>query len=126
MSQPNAVLDQTERSLDMTSAIVEQITETQWTEHTPCVGWDVREVLEQAVGGMRIFTTELTGPDPRADHEADWLGTGPKGQFAHAAAADRAAWRRPDAPSKTVTISLGAVPGPMAAVIESTEVRCTA
>lgn len=122
MSEPYDVIDQIERSLDMTSAIVEQITETQWTEPTPCADWDVREVLNHTVGGMRIFTAELTGREAGADHEADWLGTDPKGQYLDASAADLAAWRQPDALSTTVRISLGALPGPMAAVIHLTEV----
>jgi uncharacterized protein (TIGR03086 family) len=122
MNEPYDVIDRIERSLDMTRAIVSQITETQWTEPTPCADWDVREVLNHMVGGMRIFTAELTGNDAGADHEADWLGADPVGQFLDAAAADRSAWRQPGALSTTVQISLGALPGPMAAVIHLTEV----
>ncbi len=122
MNQPNPVLEQIARSLEMTSAIVEQITESQWSEPTPCAGWDVREVLNHLVGGMRIFTAELTGNDAGADHEADWLGADPLAQFVDAAAADRAAWDRPDALTGAVTISLGVLPGPMAAVVHLTEV----
>jgi uncharacterized protein (TIGR03086 family) len=122
VQQPNPVVGQIERALDMTGRVVAEIDDVQWTAPTPCADWDVRDVLNHTVGGMRIFTAELTGQEPGADHEADWLGNDPMGQFADAAAADRSAWGSPDALSGTVTISLGTLPGPMAAVIHLTEV----
>jgi uncharacterized protein (TIGR03086 family) len=122
MNQSNNVLAQIRRSLDMTSGIVETITEAQWKLPTPCAGWDVREVLNHTVGGMRIFAAELTGQTPAADHDADWLGDDPRSAFLAAAAADRVAWALPDALSRTVTLSLGRLPGPMGAVIHLTEI----
>jgi uncharacterized protein (TIGR03086 family) len=122
MNDSNRVTAHIERGLGMAADIVAAITEDQWTAPTPCAGWTAREVMNHLVGGMRIFTAELTGHQPEADHESDWLGNDPQGAFAAAASADRAAWRRPDALSGTVTISLGRLPGQMAAVVHLTEV----
>ena len=116
------VVDQIERAVDTTAAIVAGIAADQWDRPTPCAGWDVRTALNHVVGGMRIFAAELEGTDAGADHEADWLGADPVGAYEKAAAADRAAWRRPDALEQTVHISLGALPGPMAAVVHLTEI----
>jgi uncharacterized protein (TIGR03086 family) len=118
----SSVIDQIELAIEATADIVNGITDGQWARPTPCDGWDVSAVLNHTVGGMRIFAAELDGAGAGADHEADWLGANPKGAYADAAAADRAAWRRPDALDKTVRISLGALPAPMAAVIHFTEI----
>lgn len=122
MDQPVDIVEQIERSLDMTATVVAGIGADQWTAQTPCAGWDVRAVLNHTVGGMHIFAAELTGQPAAAEHEADWLGDDPQGRFASAAETDRAAWRRPDSLAGSVTISLGRLPGPMAAVVHLTEV----
>jgi uncharacterized protein (TIGR03083 family) len=88
---PTTVVSQIERALEMTARIASRITDTQWSAPTPCADWNVRDVLNHTVGGMRIFTAELTNEDPGADHEADWLGDDPRGRFAAAARADRSA-----------------------------------
>jgi uncharacterized protein (TIGR03086 family) len=109
-------------ALDMTTAVVDAITPGQLGSPSLCAGWDVRTELNHLVGGMRIFTAELGGPAAGADHDADWLGDDPHRAYAEAAAADRAAWQRPGVLDTTVSISLGALPGRMAAVIHLTEI----
>lgn len=111
-----------ERAIDATGLVVAGVAGDQWASATPCEEWDARAVLNHTVGGMRIFTAELNGTDPGAEHESDWLGTGPKAAYTEAAEADRTAWNRPGALDTTVHISLGALPGPMAALIHFTEV----
>ncbi|MEV0486541.1 TIGR03086 family metal-binding protein [Streptomyces sp. NPDC050508] len=111
-----------ERAIDATAVVVAGVAEAQWTNPTPCVEWDARTLLNHTVGGMRIFTAELDGTGPSAAHESDWLGADPRGAYTEAAEADRAAWNRPGALDITVHISLGALPGPMAALIHFTEV----
>jgi uncharacterized protein (TIGR03086 family) len=116
------VVDQIEQAIDATAGIVNAIGEAQLSLPTPCAGWSVRTELNHVVGGMRIFTAELTETAAGAEHEADWLGADPWTAYAQAATADRQAWRAPGALDRTVHISLGALPGPMAAVIHLTEV----
>ncbi|MEV1167648.1 TIGR03086 family metal-binding protein [Nonomuraea sp. NPDC049784] len=116
-----SVIDQIDRAITMTTAIVKGLTEDQLGTSTPCPEWDVRAELNHLVGGMRIFAAELTGTDAGADHDSDWLGTDPQGAYATAADLDRAAWHRPDALDTTVRLGFGAVPGSMAALIHLTE-----
>lgn len=111
-----------ERAIVATGLVVAGVAESQWVRPTPCAEWDARAVLNHTVGGMRIFAAELDGTDPGAEHESDWLGAEPKGAYAEAAEVDRAAWNRPGALDTTVHISLGALPGPTAALIHFTEV----
>ena len=124
MTDTNAVR-RIERAIDATGLVVAGVAEEQWTNPTPCAEWDARTLLNHTVGGMRIFAAELNGTDPGAEHESDWLGTAPKAAYTaytEAAKADRTAWNRPGARDTTVHISLGALPGPMAALIHFTEV----
>ena len=118
----NALVDRIDSALAMTTALVDGIGSDQLAAPSLCAGWDVRTELNHLVGGMRIFTAALGGLRAGADHDADWLGDDPRHAFLEAAAADRAAWRRPGALDTTVHISLGALPGPMAAVVHLTEV----
>jgi uncharacterized protein (TIGR03086 family) len=117
----STLVDRIDSALTMTSAVVGGITPEQWDTRSLCAGWTVRDELNHLVGGLRIFTAELTGR-PAGDHDADWLGAGPHRAYAEAAAADREAWRRPGALDGKVTISLGVLPGPMAAVVHLTEI----
>ncbi|MDV9174762.1 TIGR03086 family metal-binding protein [Streptomyces sp. W16] len=111
-----------ERAIDATGLVVSGVGEGRWKNPTPCAEWDARTLLNHTVGGMRIFAAELNGTDPGAEHESDWLGADPRGAYAEASETDRAAWNRPGALDTTVHISLGALPGPMAALIHFTEV----
>ncbi|QIM22894.1 TIGR03086 family protein [Phycicoccus sp. HDW14] len=112
---------QIERALDVLRPIVDGIHVDDWGQPTPCVDWDVREVLNHTVGGMRIFAAELTGQQPPADHDSDWLGDNPTHAFEVAAALDADAWGGPLSPEQMVTISLGRLPLGLAAVIHLTE-----
>ncbi|MEU4744468.1 TIGR03086 family metal-binding protein [Actinosynnema sp. NPDC023658] len=117
-----AVIDRIDRAIDMTALIVEGITDDELAGPTPCPGWDVRTELNHLVGGMRIFAAELTGTDPGAAHEDDWLGGDPQASYAIAADLDRAAWGRlEDLNATAVRLGFGEVPGPMAALIHLTE-----
>ncbi|MEV0903340.1 TIGR03086 family metal-binding protein [Streptomyces hokutonensis] len=122
MAETVAVVRRIERALAATGLVVAGVAEGQWTNPTPCAEWDARTLLNHTVGGMRIFTAELNGTDPGAEHESDWLGVDPRGAYAEASETDRAAWNRPGALDTTVHISLGALPGPMAALIHFTEI----
>jgi uncharacterized protein (TIGR03086 family) len=116
------VINEIDRAIDMTALIVKGFHGDQLADATPCPGWDVRTELNHLVGGMRIFAGELTGTDPGAAHEDDWLGADPQAAYALAADLDHAAWRYPkDLNTVTVRLGFGEVPGPMAALIHLTE-----
>jgi uncharacterized protein (TIGR03086 family) len=119
---PADVVDALAAALATTGDLVSGIAPTQWSAPTLCPRWDVRAVTNHLVGGLRIFTAQLTGTDAGAEHEDDWLGENPAAAYTNAAAAVLTAWRAPDAMSRTLSISLGDLPAPMGAVIELTEV----
>jgi uncharacterized protein (TIGR03086 family) len=116
------IVGRIDRAIEATGAVVAAIGLAQLDLPTPCTGWDVRDVLNHLVGGMRIFAAVVTDVGPGGEHEDDWLGEDPWMAYAMAADLDRKAWRSPGALDGTVTISLGTLPGPMAAVIHLTEV----
>lgn len=121
-SDPAVVLGRLESALVTTGALVAGVTATEWTAPTPCPDWDVRELTNHVVGGLRLFAAQLNGTDAGGEHEDDWLGENPVAAYRDAADAVLDAWRAPGAMGRTLTISLGVVPAPLAAVIELTEV----
>lgn len=116
------VVARIERAVEVTGRVVNGVTDAQWRAATPCTPWDVHTVLNHTVGGMHIFAALLNGTKPDRAHEDDWLGEDPKAAYATAAEADLAAWIRPGALDTTVHIALGALPGPVAALVHLTEV----
>jgi uncharacterized protein (TIGR03086 family) len=117
------MIDQLDRALRTTGTIVAAVSPAQWAAPSPCAGWTVRDEANHLVGGLRIFSAQLTGTTVGADHDGhDWLGTEPASAYADAARADAAAWRRPGATETTFDLAFGQVPGPMALVVHLTEV----
>ena len=88
------VLDALEAALAATGALVAGIAATQWSAPTPCPGWRVREVTNHLVGGLRLFTAQLTGTDAGGEHEDDWLGDSPAAAYTAAATAESTRVRR--------------------------------
>ena len=119
---PYETVDRIDAALTATAAVVSGIGEHQWEAGTPCPDWDVRALTNHLVGGLRIYTAELTGAEPGKAHEDDWLGADPAGEYADAARRVRTAWRAPGAMDAVLHLSVGPVPAPMAAVIQLTEV----
>src|SRR4051794_28053432 len=119
---PHDVVDRIENALAATDRLVAGVRPGQWGLPTPCPEWDVRTLVNHLVGGLRIYTAELTGTDAGQDHEDDWLGDDPAGAYCRAARSVLTAWRSPDAMSRTVSLGIGRLPAPMAAVIELTEI----
>jgi uncharacterized protein (TIGR03086 family) len=119
---PTDVVDRLATALTTTGTVVAGIPATRWNDPTGCPGWDVRTLTNHLVGGLRIFTAQLTGTDGGGEHEDDWLHDAPAAAYTDAAAAVLAAWRAPGAMDRTLQISLGPVPAPLGAVIELTEV----
>jgi uncharacterized protein (TIGR03086 family) len=109
-------------ALNSTGTIVRAIPDHSWHLPTPCTDWTVRDVTNHLVGGLCIFTDELNGVPARAEHHSHWLNDDPAAAYAYASEHDGRAWGRPDALTGTITIGLGTLPAPLAAVIHLTEV----
>lgn len=115
------VVEQIERAAATTGVLIAGIGAEQWALPTPCAEWDVTALVNHLVGGINLYVGQLTGTDPGKAHEDDWLGDDPVAAYRSAAAADLAAWRRPGALDRTVTIALGELPGEFAATVHLTE-----
>src|SRR3954462_13379601 len=70
-------IDDLELALGTTGRLVPAVGAARWTAPPPCEGWDVRTLVNHVVGGMRLYTAELTGADAGGAHEDDWLGDDP-------------------------------------------------
>ncbi|MDQ0769414.1 uncharacterized protein (TIGR03086 family) [Pseudarthrobacter defluvii] len=111
-----------EKAHTATEIIFKGIRHDQWALPTPCTDWDVRTLANHMVGGYRLFHAAITGTGDGMDFEADWLGTDPVTEYTNAATDVLTAWRAPDVLERTLTISVGPVPGQIAALIHLTEV----
>lgn len=117
------MITQLDRALTTTAAIVAAVPADRWSSPSLCAGWTLRAEANHLVGGLRIFTAQLSGTALDADHDGhDWLGASPAASYDDAAGADREAWSRPDALDTTFDLAFGRVPGPMALVVHVTEV----
>ncbi len=117
----NDVRHQIDLALATVTPIVHGIEADQWGASTPCAAWDAHAVLNHLVGGAHIFAAQLDGREPTADHDTDWLGNQPTEAWDVSAAADHAAWRRPEALTTTIELGIGALPGEIAAWVHLTE-----
>ncbi|MFD8706326.1 TIGR03086 family metal-binding protein [Kitasatospora sp. NPDC059648] len=115
------VVEQIERAAATTGVLIAGIGAEQWKLPTPCADWDVTALVNHLVGGINLYVGGSTGVDPGKAHEDDWLGDDPVAAYRSAAAADLAAWRRPGALDRSVTIPLGELPGEFAATVHLTE-----
>jgi uncharacterized protein (TIGR03086 family) len=118
-----ATLAQLDDALTATGRIVAGVRSDQWELPSPCADWDVRQVANHLVGGLCIFTGQLTGDTVTSDHDGhDWLGPSPSDAYDGAADLDQKAWRREGADLRVFDLAFGQVPAPMALVVHLTEV----
>lgn len=102
-----------EQALDSFVRLVSQVGEDQWDRPTPCVEWDVRDLVnhvaaenwwtESIMAGRRI---EEVGDR----YDGDVLGEDPVAGFDASAVAARKAFADDDALERTVHLSFGDVP----------------
>ncbi|QNN52962.1 TIGR03086 family metal-binding protein [Nocardioides mesophilus] len=117
------MIDHLAIALDHTSTVMHAVTDDQWTAPTPCHGWDVRHEANHLVGGLRIYTAQLTGDSTGYDHDGtDWLGNDPAAAYDAAATTDLGAWLRPGAMDTVFDLAFGRVPAEMSLVVHITEV----
>lgn len=111
-----------DKAHEVTATIFNGIQDDQWHRATPCTDWDVRQLANHLVGGYRLFHASIQETGAPMDFETDWLGTDPFAEYKSAAADVTRAWKEPGVLDRTLTISVGPVPGQLAALIHLTEV----
>lgn len=118
-------IERLERTGEQFCSLVAGLQDGQWGAATPCAEWDVAGLVRHMVMGNRIFVGVLAGApvSPQALYE-EYRGHGPTllpGDVTGAARALVAAFRRPDALERPVTIPVGTVPGHVAVDIRVVE-----
>ncbi|MFI7535213.1 TIGR03086 family metal-binding protein [Streptosporangium sp. NPDC049376] len=102
------------RALDDFGALVHRITPEQWHNRTPCVDWDVRDLVEHVVG-ENLWAPELLGGRTAAevgdDFDGDLLGDDPLKAFDTSATAAVQAAYGEGALTRLARLSFGDVPG---------------
>ncbi|MBY8871269.1 TIGR03086 family protein [Micromonospora sp. PLK6-60] len=107
------LLDAYRRSLAEFTDRVDQVGPDQWSDPTPCPGWDVRTLVNHVVGEDRWSVALLAGRtvDEVGDRYAgDVLGDDPVGTAREAAAQAEVAATNPGASGGVVHLSAGDTP----------------
>ncbi|MCM0677740.1 TIGR03086 family metal-binding protein [Micromonospora phytophila] len=92
---------------------VEQVGPGQWSDPTPCPGWDVRALVNHVVSEDRWSVALLAGrtiEEVGDRYDGDQLGQEPAGAAREAAAQAELAFTRPTALEGTVQLSSGETP----------------
>lgn len=118
----NDVVELIERGAAQTGRVVDGIGDDQWSNPTLCPGWDVRGLLNHAVGACELFSQALSGPVEMPSPDEDRLGDDPKGTYHRASRAGVKAWQARGALDGTVKLPFGEIPRTMAAQIFCVEV----
>ena len=99
-----------ERALDQTGALIEGTDASQAGLATPCVGWDVRTVVQHLTGqDLRNFLVVVRGGNPDVRAPADEIGEDWAAAFRDRAAPLRAEWRTADL-AREVSVPGGSAP----------------
>lgn len=112
-------LDQLRAALDAMGQLVAAVREGKWEAPTPCVEWNVHQLVSHLVAGNHLFARALEGDPPPLEEIRRQLGTDALGEdpiAAYRAGADAVltAFGRPGALDQMITVPIGTVPGVVA------------
>ena len=109
MTDAAAELALLERALDQTGTVIAAVRPDQAGLPTPCRSWDVRTLVNHVVDEVRQLAL-VTGGGSRRPPAPDALGADWAGAYRSAADELRAAWHRPGALDREITLAMGSVP----------------
>jgi uncharacterized protein (TIGR03086 family) len=98
-----------ERALDQAGTLIAAARPDQAGLPTPCRSWDLRTLVNHVVDEVRQFAL-VTGGGRRRPPEPDAIGEDWAAAYRAAADELRAAWRRPGALDREITLPMGSVP----------------
>ena len=108
------LLDQWTTVVDGFAARLDAVTGAQWDVPSTCSEWNVRALVEHAIGAQQMVSSQLGGG-------VDTAGMDPKGAFAAVIAAAKAAYEVPGNLEKTVESPFGPVPAAQAMGLPTTD-----
>jgi uncharacterized protein (TIGR03086 family) len=108
-----------ERVVHETTTVVNEVSEDQLGNPSPCEGWTVRDVINHITGGATLFAISAeqgSVPDDMLGQlmTGDNLGDDFKGAWVKAADRATSAFGEPGALEKTVTLPFGVMPASVA------------
>jgi len=106
----SAIVDDLARASAAVSDLIDQIAADQWAAPTPCVQWNVRELVGHLVGLNLVFVAMLEG-SPMPERGTDRLGGDAAGAYRRSAAALQAAAALPGVLARSQATSLGVATG---------------
>jgi uncharacterized protein (TIGR03086 family) len=109
-----------DRACAATGELVARIRDEQWSAHTGCPDWTVRDLVNHLVSG-NLFFAALLRDQPPPDRSDDHLGADPVTAYRRAAADLAAAFAEPGAFDRAITVPAGTVPGVVALHLRITE-----
>jgi len=99
-----------DRALAGVGRLIAGVEAHQWSAPTPCVGWDVREIVDHLASGNLNFAA-LVHDEPRPDRGPDQPTGDPVADYRSAAATMRAAFAEPGVLERIYQSPIGSVPG---------------
>jgi uncharacterized protein (TIGR03086 family) len=112
-------LELLQRVVVETTRVVDNVSDTEMGNASPCEGWSVRDVVNHITGGATMFALSVEQgkvPDDVVGRlmGGDNVGDDPKGAWVVASKHALAAFETPGAMEKTVTLPFGEMPGSVA------------
>jgi uncharacterized protein (TIGR03086 family) len=105
-----------ERAVDGGNAVIRGGRTVELTKPTPCIGWDVKALMNHTAGVMTGFTAALEGGEVTKPPQepVDVLGNDPAGAYVGVSRRLLEAWRAPGALERTLAMPFGQIPAPVA------------
>src|SRR5689334_14581662 len=104
------VLTRYEAAVDTFDGVIHQVPEDAWQSPTPCVQWNVRQLVNHVVGEQAWVTPLFAGrtvADVGTALDGDLLGDDPTAAWHHHSGEAHAALAEPGAVGRTVHLSYG-------------------
>jgi uncharacterized protein (TIGR03086 family) len=117
--------DQLSSVLAITGRLIWGVRDEQWADPTPCLEWNVRDLVSHVVMGNRLFAGILTGTPPGGPDGPPGPAPPPSGlprAYQDSAADLVAAFGQPGVLDRVFTVPFGTVPGSVALHLRSTEI----
>ena len=118
-------LEPLSRALDLFGRLVAEVRPEHWSQPTPCEAWDVQQLVDHVVSGQRLAAAVLRGEPFEAAkaHAGDPSVDADDRVAAYRTSAEDllAAFGRPGALDRIVTVPAGTLPGAVVVHLRTTE-----
>ena len=103
-----------ERAAQANQELIAGLKPADLTRPTPCWGWDVQALINHMIGVNYFFVGALGGQTPVAGEPPDYIGQDAAAAHAESVRAALAAWRAPEAMTKSIPFGQNALPAALA------------